>query len=195
MAEEFRTSTGVLVRPRPVTSRYGGPGHTPADRRAARHQRRLRAQRIAQAIPQIPMGSRILDVGCGDGELFRWLGSRLDLGIGIDPRLPGSIIGARYRLLKGWFPDDLPATSRFDVVTMLGVLEEVPPGRRPALVAACCDCLVPGGRLVVTAPPDVIAQLTLADATRLDVGPGDLSVFLFDGFDGPNRPSERGRPL
>lgn len=178
MDREFRTSTGLLVRPRPVTSRFGGPGYTPADRRAARRQRRLQAQHIAQTIPQIPVGSRVLDVGCGDGELFRWLGGRLGLGVGIDPMLSGSIIGARYRLVKGWFPDDLPATSRFDVVTMLGVLEEVPPGRRAALVTACFRCLAPGGRLVVTAPPEVTSQLPLAHATRL--GHGEPSVFLLE---------------
>ena len=49
--EPFRTSSSVFVRPRPVTSRYGGPGDTPAKRRAARQQRRLRAYRIAQTIP------------------------------------------------------------------------------------------------------------------------------------------------
>ncbi|MEA2590372.1 MAG: hypothetical protein QOD62_203, partial [Actinomycetota bacterium] len=166
--EPYRTSSRVLVRPRPVTSRYGGPGDTPAKRRAARQQRRLRAYRIAQTVPYIPKGSRVLDVGCGDGELFRWLGSRLGLGMGIDPLLPGSIVGARYRLTKGWFPEDLPEVGRFDVVTMLAVLEEVPSGRRGALVSACSGWLVPGGRLVFTAPPEVMAQLPLAGTTRLE---------------------------
>jgi 2-polyprenyl-3-methyl-5-hydroxy-6-metoxy-1,4-benzoquinol methylase len=151
----------------------------------ARNQRRLRRQRIAQTVPQIPPGSRVLDVGCGDAELFRQLGSRLGHGIGIDPMLPGSIIGRRYWLLRGWFPDDLPTRRPFDVITMLGVLEELPPGRRAGLVATCCDWLVPGGRLVLTAPPEVLPQLPLARATQLQVGPGDLSVFLVDGAEAP----------
>jgi 2-polyprenyl-3-methyl-5-hydroxy-6-metoxy-1,4-benzoquinol methylase len=171
----------MLVRPRPVTSRYGGPGDTPAKRRAARQERRLRAYRIAQAIPHIPHGSRVLDVGCGDGELFRWLGSRLGLGIGIDPMLPGSIVGARYRLTRGWFPEDLPEVGSFDVVTMLAVLEEVPVEGRAWLVAACIRRLAPGGRLIFTAPPEVADQLRMAVATRLDVGPEDLFVCLVDG--------------
>jgi 2-polyprenyl-3-methyl-5-hydroxy-6-metoxy-1,4-benzoquinol methylase len=171
----------MLVRPRPVTSRYGGPGDTPAKRRAARQERRLRAYRIAQAIPHIPHGSRVLDVGCGDGELFRWLGSRLGLGIGIDPMLPGSIVGARYRLTRGWFPEDLPEVGSFDVVTMLAVLEEVPVEGRAWLVAACIRRLAPGGRLIFTAPREVADQLRMAVATRLEVGPEDLFVCLVDG--------------
>jgi 2-polyprenyl-3-methyl-5-hydroxy-6-metoxy-1,4-benzoquinol methylase len=179
--EPYRTSSGVLVRPRPVTSRYGGPGDTPAKRRAARQQRRLRAYRIVQTIPHIPKGSRVLDVGCGDGELFRWLGSRLGLGMGIDPLLPGSIVGARYRLTRGWFPEDLPDVGSFDVVTMLAVLEEVPVEGRAWLVAACTRRLGPGGRLIFTAPPEVADHLPMAAATRVVAGPEDLYVFVVDG--------------
>lgn len=181
MVEQYRWSGSSGVHPRPVTSRYGGPGETAAKRRAARHERRRAAQRIAAVLPHIPSGSRVLDVGCGDGELFRWLGNRLGLGIGIDPVLPGSIVGARYRLSKGRFPGDLPATlARFDVVTMLAVLEGVPVSEQVRLVAAGVRWLEPGGRLIFTAVPEAAASFPLEGGNRLEVGPSNLFVYTWN---------------
>lgn len=132
-------------------SASGRPGAWPG---GARHQTRLdrllRRLRVNHVCGHIPTGARVLDIGCGDGYLFRRLGDRIWEGIGIDPALPGTVVGHRYRLLSGSFPEGLPERSQFDVITLLAVLDEVPPAALPALAHACARLLRPGGRLIVT---------------------------------------------
>ena len=57
--------------------------------------------RIRKALPHIPRGGRLLDVGCADGSLIRAAAGRVRDAVGIDPDAPagpglvlGSLIGA-----------------------------------------------------------------------------------------------------
>lgn len=134
----------------------------PSFPRATKLDHLLRRWRIAQALPYVPAGARVLDVGCGDGSLFRSLGGRLGEGLGLDHSLPGTIVGLRYRLVRGRFPDDLPAVAPFDVITMLAMLDEVPPDALEDLARACARHLHPGGRLIVT-----VASPALGAVSRL----------------------------
>src|SRR3954468_21788789 len=81
----------------------------------------LERWRIARARPHIPVGARVLDVGSGDGALFRALAGRIGEGVGIDPDVAPSDVG-RYRVVRGWFPHDLPDVGPFGAITMLAVL-------------------------------------------------------------------------
>ena len=80
----------------------------------------LRNWRIRKALTHMAPAERLLDVGCGDGELLRQLGRN---GVGIDPRLakPADVPGVQF--VRGNFPDDLPVAEPFDAITMLAVLE------------------------------------------------------------------------
>ena len=98
----------------------------------------IRDQRIAQAARFVRPGSRVFDIGCHDGALFRKLGAGLREGVGIDPDLAGPLDGERYRLTPGRFPEDSPLSSdAFDAVcaspssnTSLRI--DVAPSRRTA---------------------------------------------------------------
>ena len=68
----------------------------------------LQRWRIAKAQPYIPNGARVLDVGCGDGALFRQLKSYIGQGVGIDPDLDRTVDMKNYTLISGQFPQDLP---------------------------------------------------------------------------------------
>jgi 2-polyprenyl-3-methyl-5-hydroxy-6-metoxy-1,4-benzoquinol methylase len=172
-----RLAGDLVARPRPITSRYSRPGAPPAVAPPTRQDRRDAARIVRQAIQFIPEGSRVLDVGCGSGELFRRLGTRLGEGVGIDASLPGSVIGTRYQLLPGWFPEDLPSEEPFDVITLLGVIEETPSARRAALVATCQRLLKPEGRLIMTARPELAGLRELERSSGIDQAPSQVLVF------------------
>jgi SAM-dependent methyltransferase len=62
-------------------------------------------------------------------------------------------------LIAGRFPHDLPDVGPFDVITMLAVLEHVPPQELPELVGSCGQRIKPGGLLIITAPAPVVDHI------------------------------------
>src|SRR5258705_13535037 len=97
--------------------------------------RRLQAERIRRVKPYAA-GARVLDIGCADGALFRFLDDSLVGGVGIDiDPVPAST--AKYQYVRGGFPSALPSGDQFDVVTALAVVEHIPEPEQPAFAAAC----------------------------------------------------------
>lgn len=116
---------------------------------------RVGAARLAAALPHVPPGARVLDLGCGLTDLP----SRLPSYVGCD-RSPEILLVQRARFPSAVFfewdfaesdaPVGLAAQGPFDVVLLLAVLEHVEKPHR--LVARAVSLLGPGGRLVVTTP-------------------------------------------
>lgn len=145
-----------------------------------RLDRWIRAWRIRRALPYIPRGGRVLDLGCGNGELFHRLVAA-PTSLGVDPTLssPGRANG--IPLLPGSFPGDVPGQERFDCITMLAVLEHIPREQQPAFAEACFRRLVSGGSLVITVPSAAVDRiLAVLRAVRLIDG---MSLEEHYGFD------------
>ncbi len=135
----------------------------------------LQTWRILKARSYIKKGSRVLDVGCADGALFKQLGTLIDEGVGLDPDLEAPIEVEGYRLLPGTFPNDLEGEGPFDVITMLAVLEHIEPQHQREMARGCSQYLKPGGYLVVTTPApmvdhilDALAALRIIDGMSLE---------------------------
>jgi len=128
----------------------------------------IRDWRVRKALPHLVKYARILDVGCGDGELCRRLAKWGVTGFGIDSRLAAPSEVAGFELVADEFPDALPKGEAFDAITMLAVLEHVPEAHKPEWIAACSIRLREGGVVVLTVPsPRVDSILAVLRFFRL----------------------------
>src|SRR5687767_9935889 len=114
--------------------------------------RYLQNTRFSKARRFINKGDRVLDIGADDGIMFEKFGSHIGDSVGIEPTLDEPVKKGRHRILPGYFPDALPAGQVFDVITMLAVLEHIPPEVQKSLGADCARFLAPGGRAIITVP-------------------------------------------
>ena len=118
----------------------------------------LQRWRIAVAAPWIPLGARVLDVGCADGALFAVLRGKIGGGVGLDPNAPVSADHEGVRYVRGIFPGDAP-DERFDALTMLAVIEHLPEASHPAVGEAAARLLREGGRLIATVPEPAVDRV------------------------------------
>lgn len=110
--------------------------------------------RTSVALREIPEGVRVLDIGCGEGQLLRRAVSKGATGVGIDRMAPSNFLHSdRIEVVKGGFPEDLPSSmGEFDVIAGLAVLEHIPEAELDSFLAAVRDRITPGGRVVLTVP-------------------------------------------
>lgn len=113
------------------------------------------AARLAAALPHVPAGARVLDVGCGLTDLP----GRLPSYTGCD-RDPDVLAAQREKYPKGDFfewdigrgaaPAELKARAPFEGILLLAVLEHVVDPS--SILSRLLPLLSPGGRLIATTP-------------------------------------------
>jgi len=132
--------------------------------------------RIKKALSYIPTNSSVLDIGSGnDGALFELAERKISYGIGLDPCLITHIKKNKYQLFPGVFPDNLPKSEKFDVITMLAVFEHMPPNTQKEIANIIPSYLETNGKLILTIPSvftdkilELLKYMKLIDGIALD---------------------------
>jgi 2-polyprenyl-3-methyl-5-hydroxy-6-metoxy-1,4-benzoquinol methylase len=105
----------------------------------------LRRARIRAVLPHIQ--GRVLDIGCGTGELTRWCSENAYLGVDIDPE---SLAIARRKHGSFRFSEQLPEGETFDLIIGLAIIEHI---KFPVRwLQTLKPLLSPGGRIILTTP-------------------------------------------
>jgi SAM-dependent methyltransferase len=143
--------------------------------------RLLQRWRIGKAMEWVPAGSRVLDVGCADGSLFRLGKARITSGVGVDPRPLTWDEGSRYERRIGTYPAAIHDGESFDAVVMLAVVEHIDADELERWAKATHDVVRPGGRVIMTIPSPLVDQI-LHVGQRLGLLEG-MEVHQHHGFE------------
>ena len=133
----------------------GREDHGRGSRAELVYRYRFRALAAVRSAPGL-RGGRLLDLGAAEGrtlgEMMRLGEPREAVGVEISSELVEMAAQLGFPVIQGDvqdLPDEVRA-GRFDVVTAMAVLEHLPdPG---ACLRAAFEALVPGGRLIASAP-------------------------------------------
>jgi SAM-dependent methyltransferase len=117
--------------------------------------KRVGEARLAAALPHVPPGARVLDLGCGLTDLP----GRLPEYVGCD-RNPDVLAAQREKfpkrdffewdIARGAAPTALQARAPFEAILLLAVLEHV--AEPAAVLSRAVTLLSPGGLAIVTTP-------------------------------------------
>jgi 2-polyprenyl-3-methyl-5-hydroxy-6-metoxy-1,4-benzoquinol methylase len=134
----------------------------------------FQAWRMRIAARWIPRGSRILDVGCHQGELFKYLGDAIKPSVGIDPLASAKNQPFPHEILSIQLNDNLSLKDgSFDVMVLLATIEHITD--KSMVAREAMRLLRPHGRVVITVPSrevdkilDILIHLKLVDGMSLD---------------------------
>lgn len=115
---------------------------------------RILSSLVAQITQSFPRGGKVLEIGCGNGNVLRHLHQTCagHMVVGMDAFEEGLRLARRRncpRLVRGDATQH-PFRSQFDLVGIFDVLEHVPDDER--LLEQIRGILRPGGVLVITVP-------------------------------------------
>ena len=120
------------------------------------------AQRVADIIRATdarlghPAELTIVDIGCGDGFLLNSLERKFDVAHGIDlSERPIAFANAFSQRAKFEVKDVATVDRKYDIATLIEVLEHVPDDMVPSFVDSAKRVIAPGGHFVVCVPTTV----------------------------------------
>jgi 2-polyprenyl-3-methyl-5-hydroxy-6-metoxy-1,4-benzoquinol methylase len=140
----------------------------------------------------IPKGSRVLDIGCHQGEFLSWLGGSIAPSVGFDPLYKENANAEKHQFFAQSFQEGLLAEKTFDAITLLATLEHI--HEKSSVARESARLLRPGGRVIITIPSplvdkilDFLITLRIVDGMSLEEHHGFLpeelpGIFIPAGF-------------
>lgn len=137
----------------------------------------LQLQRFKKAKKYIREGDALLDIGCEKGKFFDFVSDKVSQADGIDPAEYDRKLESQLKpnIYKGHFPDVLDEDKKYDVITMLAVLEHINYEEQLVVAEGMKKHLKPNGRLIITVPDakvdkilEVLQGLGIVDADTLE---------------------------
>lgn len=141
----------------------------------------------------ISKGSRVLDIGCHQGEFLFWLGEKITPSIGFDPLCAETSNSGGHQFFAQTFQEGLPLEQNsFDAVTLLATLEHI--HEKSGVARESARLLRTGGRVIITVPSplvdrilDFLIKLRIVDGMSLEEHHGFLpdelpGIFIPAGF-------------
>ena len=114
--------------------------------------------RMTAAAPWIQEGSRILDIGCHQGEFIKMLGQKIAPSVGLDPLYQGKTEDGGHRFLRQEFRPGMPfEDGSFDAVVLLATIEHMQ--EKSAIAKESGRLLKKDGRVVITVPSLLVDNL------------------------------------
>lgn len=107
----------------------------------------------------IPNGARILDVGSHEGELFDWLGDRIEPSVGVEVNQDGDRDHGPHHILAGEYPARRPSSPPYGAATLLAVVEHLDDDEVVATSQALVSDLEPGAPVIVTVPSPIVDRI------------------------------------
>ncbi len=118
----------------------------------------LQKRRFTEAEKYIKPKSRLLDIGCNNGEFFHFLSGKNISGTGVDPLFEDTfkLTSPGVEIIKAEFPTPLLREIKFDAISALAILEHVTENDQPEFSKACYELLHEGGKLILTVPSPLV---------------------------------------
>jgi 2-polyprenyl-3-methyl-5-hydroxy-6-metoxy-1,4-benzoquinol methylase len=150
--------------------------------------------RIQVAAQWILWGSRVLDIGCHQGEFLLWLGERIRPSIGLDPLYKGNVNSGRHQFFACNFQESLISleVNSFDAIVLLATIEHI--DEKSVIAREAAKLLCAGGRVIITVPSPLVDKIlniliywNIVDGMSLEehhgFRPDDLpAIFFPEGF-------------
>lgn len=144
--------------------------------------------RMQVAAHWIQKGSRVLDIGCHQGEFLLWLGEKISPSVGYDPLYKNDTNSGKHQFFADNFQENMPfEDSSFDSIVLLATIEHIV--EKSVIAREAARLLRPGGRVVITVPAplvdkilDILLLLHVVDGMSLEEHHGFLPHELPDVF-------------